>query len=276
MHGLRLLRTLPRTVQTSGAHNGYADAVDAISLPGDGVDNLRPPMSQRQEEDEDIHILDESSTDQIVHGQASPILRAPQSPSFCRPALRLQIRVEAASNLPRLHGVGLWSCFCAVRLGTHERRTSVCHGSGNATRGDLGWEDDQSLGFSVFDRSQLLTIRLMSYNGGGEPYVIGTAKIAPRMATACGGQMFGTSEEDTGIEGVAHETRRGLSLLGPNGRILYGRDGMRCRIYLCVSESELVHFCVCVSLFVCLPVCVVRTCVCACVCVSVLFVCMSA
>eukprot|EP00802_Teleaulax_amphioxeia_P029011 Tamp_30927.p1 GENE.Tamp_30927~~Tamp_30927.p1 ORF type:complete len:180 (+),score=24.55 Tamp_30927:25-540(+) len=81
----------------------------------------------------------------------------------------------------------------------------------------MGWAD-ACIDLSVFDRSQRLSLSLMSYNGA-ETRELGSAKITPALD--------------------AKETSRWLPLLGVNGRILYGRDGARpCALHVqCVCTS---------------------------------------
>ena len=140
-------------------------------------------------------------------------------PHAVRPEWGLKVRVAAACNLPRATGVGMWSCFCVVRVGRQERRTALCHGGGGS---DMGWAD-ACIDLSVFDRSQRLSLSLMSYNGA-ETRELGSAKITPALD--------------------AKETSRWLPLLGVNGRILYGRDGARCRPRAPVLVHARVRACV--------------------------------
>ena len=152
------------------------------------------------------------------------------SPSAPRPRQKwwLQLRVAAAHNLPRATGVGIWSCFCVVRLGKQEHRTSLRHGGGGI---DLGWADDAWVNLQVHDRAQLLTIMLLAYDGA-ESRVIGSAKITPALAVMShkfpGAPREGQAcvQSSQVAEGCV-ETSRCLSLMGVNGRILYGRDATR-------------------------------------------------
>jgi hypothetical protein len=71
----------------------------------------------------------------------------------------------------------------------------------------------------------------MAYNAGAEPSEIGRGRITPVMGTR-GGQIANEAQELTDGSatkgtGVVEETSRFLSLLAPNGRVLYGRDGKR-------------------------------------------------
>ena len=132
----------------------------------------------------------------------------------------LQMRVVAASNLPIAKGIGMWSCFCTLRAGKQERRTKFCYGNGGS---DLGWSDE-CLSISVFDRSQLLTICLMSYDGE-TCSELGKAKLTPAMMASRGKPNGQGCTNGDPVEAL--QTSRWISLLGPNGRILYGRDGKR-------------------------------------------------
>ena len=67
----------------------------------------------------------------------------------------VQVSVLKARHLPR-SPLGLTSCFCTVALSLQEHRTRMVH----AHLTDPEWEADGSFNFRVFDRAQMLKIKI--------------------------------------------------------------------------------------------------------------------
>ncbi len=226
----------PTTEETTNAES-------SLHLCEDDLDQGQQQHSLRQNAETDTktasfyhEVRTSGSISDFASSHATQDFHAVVSPSAVRatacayePKSLLQIRVVAAQNLPATKGLGLWSCFCIARLGKQEKRTSVSHGG---CCGYLAWEDEHAISLSVFDRSQLCTLILMAYNAGAEPSEIGRVRITPVMGTR-GGQIANEGQELTdgcatkGTRVVEATFERFLSLLAPNGRILYGRDGKR-------------------------------------------------
>jgi hypothetical protein len=240
---MKLLRIGPR-VEPAGLLAGSAlDGAGAVDLPRPASATLDASAHSTWDQPCELSPYSAKTGASFASIATSPMARSPEDcglgarsshPEVTRPspsALRLrqkwwlQLRVAAALNLPRATGVGIWSCFCVVRLGNQEHRTSLRHGGGGS---DLGWADDAWVHLQVHDRAQLLTIMLLAYDGA-ESRVIGSAKIAPVLATMSNdaprkGQACVQSSQVA--EGCV-ETTRCLSLMGVNGRILCGRDAKR-------------------------------------------------
>ena len=224
----------PTTEETTNAES-------SLHLCEDDLDQGQQQHSSRQNAETDTkraslyhEIRTSGSTSDFVSSHATQDFHAVVSPVAMRayePKSLLQIRVVAAQNLPATKGLGMWSCFCIARLGKQEKRTYVSHGG---CCGYLSWADEPGISLSVFDRSQLCTLVLMAYNAGAEPSEIGRVRITPVMGTR-GGQIANDAQELTdgcatkgkGVVETTFETSRFLSLLAPNGRVLYGRDGKR-------------------------------------------------
>ena len=244
--GLRLLKAQQRKPTTEEATN----AESSLHLCEGDLDQGQQQHSSRQNAETDtkrasfyhevrtsgsISDFVSSHATQDFHAVVSPQdFHAVVSPVAIRafePKSLLQIRVVAAQNLPATKGLGMWSCFCIARLGKQEKRTYVSHGG---CCGYLSWADEPGISLSVFDRSQLCTLVLMAYNAGAEPSEIGRVRITPVMGTT-GGQIANEAQELTDgcatkgkrVVEATFETSRFLSLLAPNGRVLYGRDGKR-------------------------------------------------
>jgi hypothetical protein len=243
---MRLLRIAPR-VEPAGFLAGSAlDGAGAVDSPRPSNSTLDASAHTTCDQPCELSAYSTKTGARFASIATSPIMGATSvawSPEDCglgardahpevapRPGQKwwLQVRVAAAHNLPRATGVGIWSCFCVVRLGKQEHRTSLRHGCGGI---DLGWADDAWVNLQVHDRAQLLTIMLLAYDGA-ESRVIGSAKITPALAAMSQkfpgapreGQACVQSSQAT--EGCV-ETSRCLSLMGVNGRILYGRDATR-------------------------------------------------
>jgi len=233
MGGLRLLiaqQRKPTTEETTHAES-------SLHLCEDDLDQGQQQHSLRQNAETDtkmasfhhevrtsgsISDFGSSHAAQDFHAVVPPVAIA----RAYEPKSLLQIRVVAAQNLPATKGLGMWSCFCIARLGKQEKRTCVSHGG---CCGYLSWADEPGISLSVFDRSQLCTLILMAYNAGAEPSEIGRVRITPVMGTRCG-QIANEGQELTDGCGIVEDTfatSRFLSLLAPNGRVLYGRDGKR-------------------------------------------------
>ena len=141
----------------------------------------------------------------------------PGAPAKSLPSrMCVHVKVAAVKNLPRAGGVGLWTCYCIVACGRKEFVTPFCHAS--------GWGKSTWISVPLFDRSQLVTLRLISLDQGAEPREIGRASLSPAT-------MAGVDRSEQARDGVVgqetlHHTDRWLALLGPNRRILFGRDGV--------------------------------------------------
>ena len=204
---LRLLRVRTHT-RADGA--GEAGAADDVSIGG--RDHDRAPAATP-----------------LLHGHPCTAAEPETSAAApiphhlgltVRPRWRMQVRVTALKNLPN-NRVGVWSCFCFVATAGTQRATPVHHAPAWGRDGRMveRWSDSPWIPVTVFDRSQRVTIRLMACNEGAEPSEIGSARVAP--AAVAGVDAF---EEDEHKD-EDQPRQRWLSLLGSNGRVLFGRDG---------------------------------------------------
>ena len=198
MHGLRLLRLQTARPGECGdrtlGQSSSSGSADASCEPAPGLQGEERAESGPRV---DVAMVSASTSPIGAHTSSTPgrftaidsspdAVQLTPSPPKALPKWQLQVKVDYASNLPRAKGVGLWSCFCIVQLGKQVRRTSLCCGSAAdvAGTGDLRWASDSPVHLDVFDRSQLLTIRLMSFDPDSEPYEMGRVRMAALQVAA--------------------------------------------------------------------------------------------
>ena len=211
MHGLQLLRAHARWVE--GDDSAEEEVCRSSRL---GNDEL--PHS--------AHMVVRQGQHKFAGGGKSAGGDTPGAPAKSLPSrMCVHVKVAAVKNLPRAGGVGLWTCYCIVACGRKEFVTPFCHASGWGRDGKIHeWGKSTWISVPLFDRSQLVTLRLISRDQGAEPREIGRASISPTT-------MAGVDRSEQDRDGVVgqetlHHTDRWLALLGPNRRILFGRDGV--------------------------------------------------